>query len=85
MLKLIISARDKNGGFLPKVFYHFWDIEGNASNYGRQKAMAAWRRFGGLNPVPETIQEAIQRFDELAFPTDVRVKQNGKYLNVVEW
>jgi DNA repair protein RadD len=85
MLKLIISARDKDGGFIPKMFYHFWDIEGRASEYGRQKASAAWKRFGGRDPIPETIQDAIRRFDELAFPTDVIVKQNGKYLNVVGW
>lgn len=85
MLKLIISARDKDGGLIPKVFYHFWDIEGHASEYGRQKARAAWKRFGGRDPIPETIQDAIRRFDELAFPTDVIVKQNGKYLNVVGW
>jgi len=84
MLKLIITASE-NGSIIPTTFYHFMDIEGRGSSYGRAKAARLWLRLGGREPVPETISEAIQRFDELRWPDEVAVVQKGRYLNVVGW
>jgi DNA repair protein RadD len=67
---------------IPVSLYHFLDIEGNASGYGRMKAKAWWRQFGD-DPVPETISEALGRWDELELPDSIRVVEDGRYLRWV--
>lgn len=85
MLKLIVAVKDGEKGNLMTTFYHFWDVEGNASKYGRSIFVMRWLRLGGSEPVPATIQEAMRRLDELRWPEEVLVKQDGQYLKVSGW
>ena len=50
------------------------------SGYGRKKARMFWRQMGGDDPPPETIEDGMERFDELVFPDEIAVEQDGKYL-----
>lgn len=50
--------------------------------YARQKAEGWWLRRAGA-PVPRTVAEAIARSDELAEPSHIRVKREGKYDSVI--
>lgn len=51
--------------------------------FAREKAHKWWRKNGGQNPVPRTVQEAIQRRGELVRPAELLVRKNGKYHEVV--
>lgn len=84
MLKLFVHG-SLNGGKLPKRLMDFLDFEGNASEYGRKKARMFWRQLGGDEPPPDTIQEALERFDELTVPEEVKVREDGPYLKIVGW
>lgn len=93
MLKLVLTGRllewdtsgEKQGRSFPVVLYHFMDLEGEGSAYGQRKACRLWSRLGGRNPVSETIREAMDRFSELAFPQQIDVARDGKYLRVAGW
>lgn len=52
--------------------------------FGRAKAVEWWRMHGGLSPAPETVDDAIDRRDELRMPTHVAVAEDGKWLRVVD-
>jgi hypothetical protein len=84
MLKLSIYG-SLNGGGIPKRVYHFLDFEGNGSEYGRTKARMFWRQLDGDEPPPDTVEEALERFDELTIPDEVQVQEDGKYLRVVRF
>lgn len=84
MMKLKIMGY--NGGPIPISLYHFCDVEGNASDYGRRKARTLWRQLGGDEPPPDTITEAIERWqDEIVIPTELKIVEDGKYLRVKDW
>lgn len=51
----------------------------------KQKSDRLWKSHGGKVPYPSTVAEFLDRADELAITTDVEVRKNGKYWNVVNW
>lgn len=51
----------------------------------KQKSDRLWRSHGGRLPFPSTVAEFLDRVDELAITTDVEIRKNGKYWNVVNW
>lgn len=51
----------------------------------KQKSDRLWRSHGGKLPFPSTVAEFLDRADELAVTTDVEIRKNGKYWNVVNW
>lgn len=54
-----------------------------ASGYARQKAEEWWIRSGGSSPFPRDVGDAIERRGELQEVTRVRIRQNGRYWNVL--
>ena len=52
------------------------------SGYARTKAESWWLRRAPA-PVPRTVEEAIARAHEIAVPSHVRVKRNGKYDEII--
>lgn len=48
----------------------------------RRKAHDWWRRMGGGEP-PETVAEALARADDLVWPHQIQVRQQGKFWEVV--
>jgi DNA repair protein RadD len=45
-----------------------------------------WRRAGGRMPPPETVDEALSRDEELAWPAEIAIRpdpQNAKYMRVI--
>ena len=53
------------------------------SGPGRYRAEKWWKAHGGLDPVPDTIDDALVRWPELHQPTFISVRKNGKWFNVV--
>jgi DNA repair protein RadD len=51
--------------------------------YARGKARWTWREMGGEDPVPETVEEAMSRTDELKRITRVHVDTSGEFWEVV--
>lgn len=54
------------------------------TGFGRSKAVDWWRMHGGQEPAPETVGEAIERREELTRPALVAVKEDGKWLRVID-
>lgn len=56
------------------------------TGYGRAKA-CAWWNHRGPGPVPETIDEALERAPELREPSRIATRKNGKYTEITnhEW
>ena len=81
LLRVTLACQPE-GGVLPATVHHYWDIEGQASEVGRGKALRLWQAYGS-SPMPQTVEEATLRFGEVRLPACVLVKQSGKYLNVV--
>jgi len=52
------------------------------TGYARTKAESWWLRRAPV-PVPRTVDEAIARAGEIAVPSHVRVKRNGKYDEII--
>lgn len=52
--------------------------------YAREKAFAWWSKRGE-KPIPETIDEALARTDELKEPTGLLVNFGGKYPNILAY
>lgn len=65
----------------PRVYREWICLE--HSGFAREKACITWRRLGGEHPVPKTVDEAMGRLSELATVTGIRVKEQGKYPEVV--
>jgi DNA repair protein RadD len=63
-----------------------WVCIEHPAGWARSKACAWWNTRGGT-PVPETIEEALERTDELREPARIQTRQNGKYAEIVnlEW
>lgn len=53
------------------------------TGYARGKAMWAWRDLGGQEPVPQTVDEALERVHELKRVVEIRVDQSGEFWEVV--
>lgn len=51
--------------------------------YARQKAQQWWINHGGALPFPKTVEEALARAAELATPSTITIKPNGKYFDIV--
>ena len=85
MLRLIMYCLPE-GATIPKTVYDYWDLEGQGSAYGRTKARDKWRTLSvNDEPPPETIDEAMDRIDELRVPPTVLLELQGKYFNVKKW
>lgn len=53
------------------------------TGYARQKAESWWRKAGGLLPVPATVNDAIERLVELKPVTEILVKPNGRFHEII--
>lgn len=53
------------------------------TGYARQKAEQWWKRMGGCNPIPADVGQCIARKGELAKPSAILVRKEGKYTRVV--
>ena len=85
MLRLVMYCLPE-GDTIPKTVYDYWDIEGQGSSYGMQKARNNWRNFSiSEDDPPETVNEAMDRIDEIKLPDTVWLELQGKYLNVKRW
>jgi DNA repair protein RadD len=87
MLKLMLSCAEPDTN-MPIQLNHFLDIEGNGSEYGARRAAHLWKKLSGTNgnfQVPKTIEEALDRFDELTFPDEIQIRPDGKYYKVIGW
>lgn len=51
--------------------------------YAAQKAVEWWRGHGGALPGPTSIDEMLERSDELTMPSGVYIKPDGQYQRVV--
>jgi DNA repair protein RadD len=51
--------------------------------YARAKAEVWWRVLAPSTSVPRTVNEALDRQDELAWPSHIRVAPDGKYWRIV--
>jgi hypothetical protein len=78
LLKIILMY--KNGGNIPGLVPHYLSFDGNAGYFGRR----LWKRLAGTEP-PASVDEALERSNEIAIPQSVLVKQDGKFLRVEGW
>ena len=85
MLRLVMYCLPQ-GDSIPKTVYDYWDIEGQGSSYGRAKAKEKWEKLTTSNELPPTsVDEALDRIDEIKLPKTVWLELQGKYLNVKRW
>jgi DNA repair protein RadD len=52
--------------------------------YARTCAERWWFAMGGIEPVPMTVEEAIERCGEIDEPVEISATRNGKFWNVSE-
>lgn len=50
--------------------------------YAGDKASRWWIKHKGLTPTPKTVIEALERVNELKLPDSIKIKRNGKFINV---
>jgi DNA repair protein RadD len=62
------------------VFYEWICLE--HQGFARQKAETWWRVLAGT-PIPQTIEEALEREDEIAWPSHIRVEPDGRFWRIV--
>lgn len=84
MLKLSLSCAIEGKAF-PVNVNHFMDIEGQGSARGQFKALVDMRFFIGHDNVPQTVDEAMDRVEELHIPDTVWIEKNGQYYNIKKW
>ena len=86
MLKLTLVCKVSESSMMKQWVNVFFDLEGNASHWSREKGRSQWRFLVGTEP-HETIKEAMSREGELSMslPPKIEVVQNGKWLNVHSW
>ncbi len=53
------------------------------TGYARQKAVAWWRQRGRGLPVPADVTEALARSGQLAAPTEIAVRPQGRFTEIV--
>jgi DNA repair protein RadD len=51
--------------------------------YARSKAAGWWSKMGGAMPAPDTVDEALERTDELNRPSRIQVKPDGQYVRIL--
>lgn len=66
---------------LPQEFSEWVCFE--HEGWARTKAERWWRNHGGLDPVPSTVADALDRASELLAPCEVKVKLGGEWPEVV--
>ncbi|WP_374387151.1 DEAD/DEAH box helicase [Brevundimonas sp.] len=49
----------------------------------RFRAEQWWRRHGGAEPAPDTVEQALVRWPELTPPAFIQVRKNGKWFDIV--
>lgn len=52
------------------------------TGYAQLRAKEWWKQHGGQSPVPTTIGEALERFDEVTMPTAITRVREGKYYRI---
>ncbi len=65
----------------PKIYREWLCFE--HAGFARDKARQTWRRMGGSLPEPENVDAALDRINELATVTGIRVREQGKYPEVI--
>lgn len=53
--------------------------------YAQAKAHRFWRAHGGKLPLPRSVNEWLDRAEELAVTAEIQLKPNGKYQDVIGW
>lgn len=88
----VVYEKHRKEGKPPSVRVEYWYGPRKVSSewlcfehegYARGKARWTWREMGGQEPVPETVDEALSRTDELKRVTKVLVDQSGEFWKVV--
>lgn len=62
----------------------YLDFEGQGSQWGQTKAQKWWLRRANM-PIPETVDEAADRIDEIKLPHEITIKNDNGYLRVTKW
>ena len=68
-------ATDKNSEWL--CFDH--------DGYAKRKAEQWWVKMGGNVPTPNSVEQAILRFNECRKPDMIELKKNGKYTEIINY
>lgn len=55
------------------------------TGYAKTKANRYWAKHSGATPYPASVQEWLERVDELAITAEVKLKPAGKYQDIVDW
>lgn len=55
------------------------------TGYAKSKADRYWAKHGGARPFPTSVDEWLERADELAPTLEIRLKPAGKYQDVIDW
>ena len=53
------------------------------SGYAAKKAAQRWVRLGGQVPTPASVDEALERSDELVSPDEIKLQKDGKFWRVL--
>lgn len=64
-----------------RTFHNYICLE--HQGYAQVKAGKWWKELGGLDPVPKTVNEALERDKELMVPATIRVWINKKYPEIM--
>lgn len=51
--------------------------------FAQTKAAKWWVRRGGQLPIPSSVEEALERYEELRTPTSIRVRKEGEFWRIV--
>lgn len=55
------------------------------SGYAQAKAHRFWKTHGGKLPLPRSVNEWLDRAEELRITAEIQLKPNGKYQDVIGW
>lgn len=83
MLKVVLNCQPE-GQWWPITINDFWDIEGNASLWGQQKAARRWESLSGQS-APSSLAEASSRWGEVIFPESLTIRKKDGWWNVVRY
>jgi len=87
MIKLAMTCKPKGMNTIPPFFVnHFFDFEGQGSEFGMRRARTIWNKIVGTAP-PSSVQEAAERSGEflMSMPNSIVIEENGKFWNVKKW
>jgi hypothetical protein len=62
-------------------YFDWWAFEHR--NAAKEIAAARWRQLGGRLPIPQSVDEAVERQGELAQDVEIQVRLGGRYPEVV--